>query len=247
MKTVLILLIAIALSLAGVAQEKSSKSLESMDVIPAQFTGTQYNVNTDQGADLLMHFLHTFFKADVGAMTTNFEGTEVVRFTVTETGQVKDIRFVNSICKEVDNAMYLALKSTSGQWKPAVKGDEFHECYKEVSLTFSQAEDIMATENNFTKRAEKYFAKGCDKMLFDHKLKKAERNFSMALNYRPYDEGTLYLRGICRYERGNKEGAMEDWDRFTSLAGFDPAPPQTALNVQDFEGAKAFADLYAKH
>ncbi|WP_167617981.1 hypothetical protein [Maribellus sediminis] len=246
MKTILVMLFAIGLTLAGNAQEKMSRTLESMDVIPAQFTGTRYIENTDQGADLLMQFLRSSISEDNRLTEVNFEGTEVVKFTVTETGNVKDIKFVNGICNEIDDAVARALYSTSGMWKPALKGGNDSECYKVVSLSFSHQPDNLATEEYFSKQAKKYFVKACEHMFIDQKLKKAERDLNAALNYMPYDGSTLYLRGICRYERGNTEGAIDDWSRFTEITGLTAAPPELVLDEKQFKGVEAFASLYKK-
>lgn len=243
MKTILVMLIAIVFALAGNAQEKMSRTLESMDVIPAQFIGTQYIANTDQGADLLMQFLRSSISEDNRLTEVNFEGTEVVKFTVTETGNVKDIKFVNGICNEIDDAVARALYSTSGMWKPALKGGNDHECYKEVSLTFSHQMDNVATETYFRHQAEKYYDKACQQMFTDQKLKKAERNFSEGLKYMPYDGSMLYLRGVCRYEKGNIDGALEDWARFTDVTGFTTAPQELTLDKNQFKGVEAFAEF----
>ncbi|WP_167608315.1 hypothetical protein [Maribellus sediminis] len=246
MKTILVMLIAIGLTLAGNAQEKMSRTLERMDVIPAQFTGTQYIANTDQSADLFMQFLRSSISEDNKLSAVNYEGTEVVKFTVTETGEVKDIRFVNSVCVQIDNAIARAIESTSGMWKPAIKGDEFGECYPEISLCFSHKTGNVETQEHFINQAEKHYEKASQQMFVDQNLKKAERNFTEVLNYMPYDGSTLYLRGICRYERGNTEGAIDDWSRFTEITGLTAAPPELVLDEKQFKGVEAFASLYKK-
>ncbi len=243
MKTILVMLIAIGLALAGIAQEKSPRSIEGLDVIPAQFIGMTYNVNESQDANLLTQYLCDCIKNQQKLTDINFEGTEVVRFTVTEKGKIKDIVFINSVSREIDDLFITALESTSGMWKPALKGGEYHECYPEVSLTFSHLSGNGATEAYFNKQAKRHYSKACQQMFTDQNLRKAERNFSEGLNYMPYDGSMLYLRGICRYERGNIDGAMEDWTRFTDVTGLTTAPPELTLDEKQFKGVEAFAEF----
>lgn len=238
----LFMLIAIGLALAGAAQEESPRSIEGLDVIPAQFIGMTYNVNENQDADPLTHYIYNCIKDQQKLTDINFEGTEVVTFTVTETGKIKDIVFINSVSREIDDLFVAALKSTSGMWKPALKGGEYHECYPEVSFTFSHQTDNAACEEDFRNHAKEYFNKACGQMLLDHNLRKAERNFSAGLNYMPYDGSMLYLRGICRYERGNVKGAMDDWSRYTDVTGFTAAPQELTLDKNQFKGVEAFAE-----
>ena len=37
----------------------------------------------------------------------------------------------------------------------------------------------------------------------------------------PYDQALFYMRGLCKYELGDKEGARKDWERLLALGGND--------------------------
>jgi hypothetical protein len=43
--------------------------------------------------------------------------------------------------------------------------------------------------------------------------------YTWGINYLPYDKSLLLMRGMCRYELGDNEGAKEDWNRMTNLGG----------------------------
>ena len=62
----------------------------------------------------------------------------------------------------------------------------------------------------------------------------------------PYDANLLYLRGICRYETGNEEGAMEDWNRYSQISGFTAPPEGMAENLKGFEAYQAYLHMQAE-
>jgi hypothetical protein len=37
----------------------------------------------------------------------------------------------------------------------------------------------------------------------------------------PNDRGLLYMRGLCRYNLGDMDGARDDWRRLKALGGSD--------------------------
>lgn len=242
MKTMLTLFIAIGLSLALTAQEKIPKRIEGVDVVPAQFMGAEYNLTVQDG-DLLKDYLCQYIKYPEEAIECRAQGIEVVKFTVDEKGKVGNIKIVNSVCPEIDEEIIQALYSTSGMWKPAVKGGSNSMCYPTVSLCFSLQKDNEATLKYFNEHAKAHFNKATALMFGDHKIKRAERLFDQVLTYKPNDSSTLYLRGICRYDRGNVEGAMEDWNRYSDITGFTTPPEEMALDAKEFKGVEAFANL----
>ncbi len=239
----LTLLIAIGLSLALTAQEKINKSIdiETLDFIPAQFMGPGYNLNAQDG-DLLENYLSNYINYPEEAIECRAQGIEVVKFTVDEKGKVGNIKIVNSVCPDIDEEIIQALYSTSGMWKPAVRDGSNGMCYPTVSLCFSLQKDNEATLKYFNEHAKTHFNKATACMFVDHKIKKAERLFDQVLTYKPNDSSTLYLRGICRYDRGNVEGALEDWNRYSNITGFTTPPEELALDAKEFKGVEAFAN-----
>lgn len=245
MKTITLMLAIIGITFAGWSQSPGTimKSIDDVEIVPAQFMGISYSPVVKQENDLLTDYLCKRIEYPEEAIKYHIQGTEVVKFTVSETGDISNIKVVNSVYPEIDQEFIRALKSTSGMWKPAKKGESNHECSKEVSLTFSLKGTQKNTQEYFTNHASVYFKKACKQLFLDHKLSKAECNLSRALNYTPYDGNILYLRGICRYEKGNIEGAMKDWERYTDITGLTVAPQELVLNMEGFKGVVAFANL----
>lgn len=243
MKTLFVLMLAvIGLALAGAAQEKTSMSLEGVDVTPAEFTGTHFFISSDQNGDLLKQYLMQNIIYPNEAIKCLNQGTEVAAFTITATGEVKDIKIINSVCPAIDVEFTRVLKTTSGMWKPALKDGSNHDCFKEVSLTFSLNDNQVQTEKVFHSQATNNYLRGSEMLLVHHKIKKAEKFFNKAITYMPYDANLLYLRGICRYEMGNEKGAMEDWNRYSQISGYDTPPQMLAEKVKEFEAYQAFLD-----
>jgi hypothetical protein len=67
------------------------------------------------------------------------------------------------------------------------------------------------------------------------------KNYSLALNYLPYDKSLLLMRGVCRYELGDKEGAKEDWNRMASLG----EPIDMSEYTNQITGLKGYDELMA--
>jgi len=247
MKTIFIMLVAIGMAFAGSAQEQVSATMDEVTIVPAQFVGVDYNVSSVQETDLLKQYLRENIEYPPEAVKNMKQGIEVAKFSVSETGEVGDIEIINSVSRDIDEEFIAALKSTSGKWKPAASDGHNRACYKEVSLTFSLMENNAKTQEYFLDKATKHYLSGSEAMLLDHKIKKAEKSFDRAMNYLPNDGNLLYLRGICRYENGNIEGAKSDWTRYSEITGFETPPTELALDENEFKGVEAFAEVVKKH
>jgi len=243
MKTIVVMFVVIFTAFAGMAQNPESISIDDVEIVPAQFTGAEYNVNHNRDVNLLTSYLCKCINYPEEAIKHQDEGTIVAKFTVNEKGQVSNIVIVNSVSPEIDQEFTRALNSTSSMWKPAMKGGDFRDCYKEVSLTFSLVNDPEVTREHFRHNANIYYMRGSEILLKQLKYKKAENYFDLAMKYMPNDGSLLYLRGICRYERGNLEGANEDWQRYSEITGLT-CPPQIALDEKQFKGVEAFAQKF---
>lgn len=240
MKTLLVLMLfVIGLAFAGAAQEKM-QSLEGVDVIPAEFTGTRFLVSADQNGDLLKQYLTDNIIYPQEAINCLNQGTEVASFTVTAAGEVKDIKIINSVCPSIDEEFARLLETTSGMWKPALKDGSRHDCFKEVSLTFALNESQAQIQKVFSAQTTKNYLRGSEMLFVNHKIKKAEKFFDEAIRYMPYDAGLLYLRGICRYETGNEEGALEDWNRYSQISGNTAPPEGLAEELKGFDAYEAY-------
>lgn len=247
MKTIILsLALFVGMAFAGAAQDRTSETLNELNVIPAQFMGFHYSNDADLSTDAFKQFITNNIKYPEDALKWSRQGTEIVQFTVSENGDVKDINIVNSICPSIDIEFVRVLESTNGMWRPALKDGYNYDCFKEVSLTFSLNDNKEEIADEFLKLATKNYLRGSELLLVHQNFKKAERLMSNALKYMPHDSNLLYMRGICRYQNGDKEGALEDWNRYTDISGYEAPETIYAEELKDFEAYAAFLSLKEK-
>jgi len=136
-------------------------------------------------------------------------GTEVIAFTVTSTGELKDFKVVSSVSHLLDEEMILVLKETSGSWQPGQINGEPVKTEYEVAMAF--------IPSNFdpVQKASKYLSKG--NSLIYKNPKRALRYINEAFRLFPYSESILVARSVCKVELGDVLGAREDCDRIIAL------------------------------
>jgi len=150
------------------------------------------------------------------------QGTEVVEFVITPEGNVTDFNIINSVCCDIDDEVIRVLEKTNGMWKPAVKEDQPVPMKQEIALAFSMCRmEIGPINKEFSEKVQKYYTWGNESLFDDRKPKRALRHFNNGIRLQPYEKSLLYMRGLCKYELGDKEGARKDWDRLKDLGGID--------------------------
>jgi tetratricopeptide (TPR) repeat protein len=248
MKKLFVILIALSFCFIALPQEKETQeiiSLKEVKVSAPQFTGVQNILDVQKpDANQLKEYLRKNIIVPEQAQTCLHEGTEVISFVVTARGEVTDLKVVNSICREIDKEMIRVLEGTNGMWIPAVKDGKHVDMEKEVSLMFA-----FSTHNpaeTFIKKASKYFEKAGENLIYKGNAKRAERLYNEAMAYLPYDKSLLLMRGLCRYELGNAEGAREDWKRLKSLGGLEMEDAYFADMIQGMKGYKELITLLSE-
>jgi hypothetical protein len=219
MKTILIFAISMLVTVFAFAQ---NQDVEEVKVTPPLFTGIQNAIQSEaeSATTLIKNYLKDNINYPVKAKLCKREGTEVVQFTVTVKGKVTDFKIINSVCPEIDNEIVWALQNTNGMWLPGYNNGKPVDMTKEVTLAFC-LEDFSKKPIGeiFKEKATTYFI-SANTALFEKKnIKKALRFYCASVNYLPYDKSSLLMRGMCRYELGDNEGAKEDWNRMASLGG----------------------------
>jgi len=221
MKTITIFVISMLIAVFAFGQEQK---VEEVEVTAPQYAGIK-NPAAMQGVypnTLIKKYLSENIVYPEEALTCNIEGTEVVKFTVTIEGNVKDFKIVNSVCPEIDKEVILTLELTNGMWYPGIKNGKPAEMEIEIPFTFyTSTTNSKLVHEIFTEKAATYFSKGNEMLLAKKNAKKAITYYNEGLKYLPYDAGLLFSRGICRFELGDKEGAIEDWTRLHDLNGPD--------------------------
>jgi tetratricopeptide (TPR) repeat protein len=96
------------------------------------------------------------------------------------------------------------------------------EMTQEVSMAFcidkKNSESIVEM---FSEKAANYFSSGTVALFEKKNPKKALKSYNYGINYLPYNQNLLLMRGICRYELGDKAGAYHDWNRISNMDGID--------------------------
>ncbi len=247
MKKYLIFLICLTVSIIVFGQNKlqNSVNIEGIEVAPPQFTGIE-NVVMLTNADkpqLIKNYLVKKAKYPKSALDCRREGTEVIKFVVNPNGTLSDFEVLNSVCASIDKELIRALKTTDGMWQPGYNNDEPVAMEKEVSLIFL-ADDYNDITKHFTTRATNSFTQGNKKMFLKQNHKKALKYYNQGMKYLPYDKSLLYVRGICKYELGDKEGALKDWNRIVALGGMDFS--DIAYDSSKMKGYDEMAEILAK-
>lgn len=223
MKTKLFLLALMIFPLITMGQIEQKNVAEEVKVMPPVFTGIQNVVDKPENqARLIGIYLMNNFQYPATAAKFCQQGTGVVRFVVRPTGELVDFQVINSVCPELDRAFVKVLKSTSGEWNPGYNNGKPVEMEKEVSMLFvANREWTNNPKDYFMKIAQNQFSKGNNLLLKKGKAKKALRFYNESVKYLPYETSSLLLRGLCKYELGDEDGACSDWNRINAIGLYD--------------------------
>lgn len=225
MKTSVFFLICLLLSVMAFGQKVTTNAdvdIDEVEVSPPKFTGvinaTAYF--TDSGVNPITNYLAKNFQCPEEVTKCSLEGTEVVQFTVTESGNLTDFNILNSVCREIDKEAIRTLATTNGMWIPAYVNGKPTSMEQEVSL-FIGDYDPDKIVHHFIVQAEKFYQMGSKRLLAEQKPNKALKYYNKGVQYMPNDKALLLLRGVCNYELGNKELARKDWNRIVTLGGIN--------------------------
>jgi tetratricopeptide (TPR) repeat protein len=214
-----IITIAILMLMALIAQGQnetliSPGHLGEIKVTPPEFAGMNINRPVNN-----LSLINSYLVENVKINNVNYghQGTEVVQFTVTAEGNITDFNVINSVSRDIDKEMIRVLKTTKGMWKPGLNNNQAVAMTQEASMIFYLGEQKESAGKIFNERAKVYYKDGGKALFEKHNANKALKCFSNGIQYLPYDKGLLLMRGFCRYELGDREGALKDWERMSSL------------------------------
>ncbi|MCY1719055.1 energy transducer TonB [Prolixibacteraceae bacterium Z1-6] len=140
MKTIIFLLCMLSVALTGITQNelpKTDVNIDDVKVSPPVFAGEIIAPEEEAPKlSLLQEYMldRITFNEELGEGLK--EGTEVVQFTVTPSGNVSDIKIINSVCSPIDKEVVRVLETTDGMWKPGYNNEEPVAMEKEVVLAF---------------------------------------------------------------------------------------------------------------
>lgn len=226
MKTKILLFVIFCLPIIvwGQINRTVRDTLLKVEVTAPVFTGLQFVLDEPYSKDdILGKYLAENFVYPAVAYQYGMQGTGVVQFVVQPNGKLTDFHVMNSICSELDKEFIRVLKTTEGMWSPGSNNDNPVQMEKEVSMMFVADCDWCNNKPKeyFTKLAKMHFTKANNLFLVKKNLKKALINYDKTIKYLPYDASVLLVRGLCKYEIGDLEGARTDWERINRLGSFD--------------------------
>lgn len=215
--TIVLLLSFLFSSFFGMGQDQKTNLPESV------ITAPEFTVNfQNEGQGYLKNYLLSHLTYPDRSLQWNKEGTEVVQFIVTAKGDVTDLKVINSVSEEIDWEVMRVLRSTSGMWRPAFENGIPVNKVKEVSIVFSPGE--LNADKRFIREGKEYFTLGNKQFFLKKNNKNALYFYDRAVCYVPNDKNLLAIRGICKYQLGDKAGACRDWNRIRTLGGMEGDP-----------------------
>lgn len=162
------------------------------------------------------------------------QGTEVVQFVVSPTGELADFAIINGVSPQINEEVIRVLLTTNGMWFPGYNNGNPVAMEKEISVVFKIEGNRFTPD--FKTQATKYFSKGGEFFLTKYNAKKALKFYDKGIMLLPNDESLLLMRGFARYETGDKEGASRDWQRIVTLGNtFDSEYLGKLTHLKGFE------------
>lgn len=239
MKTIIFFFSCMMFTVIALSQEPQA-NVKEVKVTAPKFAGIENAVDILNGKE--SETINAYLTKNFQYSGNKFaEGTEVVQFTVTPSGELTDFTIINSVSREIDQEMIRVLETTKGMWIPGYNNKEPAAMTKEVSIAFYPGNNTSKSVTEiFTEKATHYFSNGSKNLFIKKNPKKASRYYSKAINYMPYDKNLLILRGISRFETGNKEGAQQDWRRVKELGGIDL---EDSYLTENLKGLNSYDEL----
>jgi TonB family protein len=218
-----------------IATGQNQRTMEEITVTPPKFSAAETLIQGKYFATVDDYLMHTV-QYPQEAVNNGNQGTEVVRFVVTPSGNVTGISVINSICPEIDEEVIRMLQFTNGLWKPGSINGKAVAMEQEVSVAFK-----LHPSRDFVAMAKDYLKQG-NKMLLKGNTRRALSFYDKAVTLLPNEEALLAVRGMCRYQTGNTDGAAADCKRLKSLGYFDNHNAETEYAGGSIEDVKEFAE-----
>jgi TonB family protein len=221
--------------MAGVAFGQNQE-LNEIEVTAPQFQSKMYKSVND--------YLNNAVEYPAKSKNAGLQGTEVVQFIVTPTGETTDFTIINSVSSEIDQEVIRVIKVTDGKWKPGTSNGQAVAMEKEVSVAF-----ILHSENEMISMAKQYQQQGNNWMYVKNNPEKALKFYNRGIVLLPSEESLLAARGLCKYQIGDENGAYNDWNRLKTLAlrnGSDINLENLAVKSGESEGYNAMMQTIKK-
>ncbi len=213
MKTLTLLTAALLLSIVSIAQ---NQEINEINVKAPNYQNEIYASIND--------LLNENVEYPEESKSAGLQGTEIIKFTVTTDGILKDYEVVNSVSREIDEEVIRVLEATNGKWNPGTVNGNPVEMKTEILLAF-----FTHSEENMIRVAKQYKLKG-NKLMYDKENpKRAIKAYDQAARILPNEESILVARILCNYELEEFESAEQDYERLQDLA--EQNPNKSGINL----------------
>lgn len=218
MKNYGIILVGILFSMSAIGQEFKTE-LSEVKVSPPQFMVIE-NPTTIAAGNIYDYLVEHFEYPNEDRFKP--QGTTVIGFSITPQGSVTNFKIISSVDHNIDDEIIRVLKSTDKMWKPGMNNGNAVTMEQEVTLAIKTGSSKnMALQKNFVEMAKVQYVKGNKYLYIKHRPRRALRKYNNGVRLLANEKGLLIARGLCYYELGKTEAAINDWERVKKLGGID--------------------------
>lgn len=215
------------------------QNLTEIQVNPPKFMGSYSNTNVKY-VDIYNYVAQNFVYPK--QQLVSYEGTFIVTFAVSKSGELVNFVIGNSIHPEIDRALIETLKSSGGMWKPGYKNGEIAEMEQTLKLAIcANKYDGKEMQKHFKDVTKYYYEKAGRQLFVKHNPKKALKRYDICTRYMPNDHAVLMARGMCLFELGNIKAARNAWGQIKNFDKNGIVPIEFGL-FQQFSG---YAEMLA--
>lgn len=235
------------LTFTEINAQNSLATTGKIEITTPLFSGISYvkGVKTETYRSVIDNYLLNNLVYPEGALNCCNQGTEVVQFTVLPTGNLVNIKVLNSVCPKIDDEVIRVLNTTNGMWIPGTQNGNPVEMQKEILITFHLEGFHAGTDAEyFTKKAKNWYNRGNQALFEQNNPEKALKCYNKAILYKPLEDALLFARGMAKYELDDLTGAKEDWNRMKSLVDRGGNENNLLLvyeNFKELQGYKEFS------
>ena len=218
-----------------IAAGQNQRTVEEITNTPPEFSAFQTIV---QGKyfETIDNYLINTVEYPQEALNWGMQGTEVIKFVVTPSGEVTNFSVINSVCPEMDAEVIRVLQTTSGLWKPGSINGKTVAMEQEVNVAFK-----LHSSRDFLSMAKDYLKQG-NKLLMKGSTKKALGYYDKAVTLLPNEVALLAVRGMCRLQQGDADGAAADLKRLKLLGYFDNQHAEDLYTDSSLEDLKVLVE-----
>ena len=163
----------------------------------------------DSGDEDMMRFIKNNLDYPIVARDSCINGTVVVKFVITKTGQLDSIRVTNSIHQSLDKEAMRVVKLMNGHWKPGARNDTVVNVSYRLPIKF-------VLRNAGCQDADFFYDQGV-KYSTENNYEKAIASFDSAIKLNPFDIDALYNSAVINIKLHDIKAACIYLNKISNL------------------------------